>query len=64
MIRSVALRARGFSESSSSEAVMGLRFTGFTVATLPHTHTGNDGGQTQGLASERKVFLTVLSSSE
>ena len=64
MMRSVALRARGFSASSSAEAVIGLRVTALTVAARPHTHTGKDFGQTHGSISDLKVFLTTRSSSE
>ena len=45
--RSFALRALGFSASSSSPETMGLRVMSFTLGFLPHTQTGKFGGQVQ-----------------
>ena len=40
-MRSLALRARGFSSSSSGVEMMGLRFTSFSLGFFPQTQTGN-----------------------
>ena len=63
-MRRLALRARGLTASSCSEAVTGLRVISRTTGFLPHTQTGRPGGQVQGLARFRKQFYTILSSSE
>ena len=55
--RSLALRARGLCANSSSPDTMGFRLTSFSFGFLPHTHTGNSGGQMQPVASSCKVFL-------
>ena len=62
--RSLALRARGLCASSSSPDTMGFRLTSFSFGFLPHTHTGNSGGQMQPVASSYSVFLMIRSSSE
>ena len=49
--RSLALRARGLCANSSSPDTMGFRLTSFSFGFLPHTHTGNSGGQMQPVAS-------------
>ena len=59
--RSLALRARGFSASSSGPGVTGLRVMSFSLGFFPHTHTGNWGGQVQPVASSRRVCLTIRS---
>ena len=43
---------------------IGLRVTTCPRLVLPHTHTGNSGGQVQGFSFLRKAFFTILSSSE
>ena len=43
---------------------MGFLDTAFIFAVLPHTHTGNSGGQVQPVQSCRRVFLMILSSRE
>ena len=60
----MALRARGLCASSSSPETMGLRLTSRSLGFLPHTHTGNSGGQVQPVASSCMVFLMMRSSSE
>ena len=53
----MALLARGFSSSSWALGRMGLRGTSFTSGFLPHTHTGNDGGQVAALGRCRQLAL-------
>ena len=60
----MALLARGFSSSSWALGRMGLRGTSFTSGFLPHTHTGNEGGQSQPLAAAASSLFTMRSSKE
>src|SRR5690606_10861732 len=61
--RSLALRALGFRETSSSSGRTTLRVSSFHSA-APQPQIGNPGGQRQGCASSAKARLTARSSSE
>ncbi len=63
-VRSLALRARGFSSSSRSVGRMGFLFTSLMSGVRPHTHTGKSGGQMQPRAKSASPLLTMRSSSE
>ena len=54
--------AANISSSSAGPEITGLRVTSFNFGFLPHTHTGNSGGQVQPVASFRMVCLTIRSS--
>ena len=63
-MRSFALRARGLTASSSSDAVIGLRLTRRRSGFLPQTQTGKSGGQVQPDERSAKVCFTMRSSKE
>src|ERR1700686_409101 len=60
--RNFADRARGFSRTSASEGVIGLRVTTRTERWCPQIQTGAWGGQIQSVASTLKRFFAILSS--
>jgi hypothetical protein len=62
--RIFALRLRGFSAISSSDAVIGLSVISRSVGSCPHPQTGSRGGQMQPRAAAAKARLTMRSSSE
>src|SRR5438477_228578 len=62
--RNFADRARGFSRTSVSEGVIGLRVTTRTERWCPQRQTGAWGGQIQSFASTLKRFFAILSSRE
>src|SRR2546429_32592 len=62
--RNFADRARGFSRTSVSEGVIGLRVTTRTERWCPQMQTGAWGGQIQSFASTLKRFFAILSSRE
>ena len=43
---------------------LGFLVITFPLETLPHTHTGNSGGQVQGFSFLRNAFFTIRSSRE
>ena len=53
-----------FTSSSSTLGRMGFLVITFPLETLPHTHTGNSGGQVQGFSFLRNAFFTIRSSRE
>src|ERR1700730_7506497 len=57
-------RARGFSATSVSEGVIGLRVTTRTERWCPQIQTGAWGGQIQSVASTLNRFFAILSSRE
>src|SRR4030081_2935631 len=61
-IRNFADRARGFSCTSASEGVIGLRVTTRTERRCPQIQTGAWGGQIQSVASTLNRFFAILSS--
>src|SRR6202140_3543537 len=63
-IRNFADRARGFSCTSASEGVMGLRVMTRTERRCPQIQTGAWGGQIQSVASTLNRFFAILSSTE
>src|SRR5260370_11414924 len=63
-IRNFADRARGFSCTSASEGVIGLRVTTRTERRCPQRQTGAWGGQIQSVASTLNRFFAILSSRE
>jgi hypothetical protein len=62
--RIFALRLRGFSAISSSDAVIGLSVISRSVGSCPHPQTGSLGGQMQPRAAAAKARFTIRSSSE
>jgi hypothetical protein len=62
--RIFALRLRGFSAISSSDAVIGLSVISRIIGSCPHPQTGSRGGQMQPRAAAAKARFTMRSSSE
>ena len=62
--RNFALLDLLFTSSSSAPGRIGFLVITFPLETLPHTHTGNSGGQVQGFSFLRNAFFTIRSSRE
>ena len=63
-MRSLADLLLGFCSNSSGEGRMGFLVMIFAKGFLPHTHTGNSGGQVQTFTRLLKYSFTIRSSKE